>query len=421
MRKEILLASAFSVCCLSAPAQIGIGAQSPDPSAQLEVISTQKGFLTPRMTSAQRTSIASPADGLLVYDTDTKNFWLQKAGTGWVELVSFQLPVIQTISSASTTLFSLTTQQNTPVAEFKVDLPTGTSPAVKGEVNSYFSNYGTAGIMGVASGTGGYAGYFHQNNPGSGTPAVWILTDGTNNALNVRASQNGNGLEAYVNGSGSAVYGYIPNTGTGRAARFRNLNTANGNPAIQVDNAGTGSAILVNHTGASGNMVIYQNAGTNVARINKAGTGYFNGGTQSSGADLAEKFDVTGETASYEPGDVLVISTEKDRTVEKSTEKYSALVLGVYATRPGVILTDEDINATDTGRVPMGVVGVIPTKVCAEGGPIRRGDLLVTSSQKGVAMKADPALIQPGQLIGKALQNYDGPEVQKINVFVNVK
>ncbi|TDA85852.1 hypothetical protein E0702_17340, partial [Halomonas marinisediminis] len=50
-------------------AQVGIGTTTPDASSALEVQSTEKGLLIPRMTSAQRTAIASPALGLLVYDT----------------------------------------------------------------------------------------------------------------------------------------------------------------------------------------------------------------------------------------------------------------------------------------------------------------------------------------------------------------
>jgi hypothetical protein len=72
------------------------------------------------------------------------------------------------------------------------------------------------------------------------------------------------------------------------------------------------------------------------------------------------------------------------------------------------------------GKIPMGVVGVIPTKVCDEGGPIQRGDILVTSSHPGYAMKADLNKLKPGQAIGKALQPFTG-ETGKINVLVNVK
>jgi len=79
------------------------------------------------------------------------------------------------------------------------------------------------------------------------------------------------------------------------------------------------------------------------------------------------------------------------------------------------------VNSDLSDKVPMGVIGVIPTKVCLEGGAIKKGDLLVTSSTPGVAMKADMDKVKPGQMIGKALANYDGAGIGKINVFVNCK
>ena len=71
--------------------------------------------------------------------------------------------------------------------------------------------------------------------------------------------------------------------------------------------------------------------------------------------------------------------------------------------------------------VPMGVIGVIPTKVCTEGGAIKRGDMLVTSSIMGVAMKADPEKVKVGQVLGKALQDFDATTVGMIKVLVSVK
>ena len=57
---------------------------SPDPSAMLDVKSTDKGLLLPRMTTIQRIAIASPANGLAVFDTDTKSFWFFN-GAAWIE------------------------------------------------------------------------------------------------------------------------------------------------------------------------------------------------------------------------------------------------------------------------------------------------------------------------------------------------
>lgn len=63
----------------------GKGAALAVASAQFEIVSTTKGFLPPRMTNAQRTAIASPAIGLMVYQTDApEGIWTNKS-TGWVQ------------------------------------------------------------------------------------------------------------------------------------------------------------------------------------------------------------------------------------------------------------------------------------------------------------------------------------------------
>ena len=118
---------------------------------------------------------------------------------------------------------------------------------------------------------------------------------------------------------------------------------------------------------------------------------------------------------------MLVISTDKDRSVERSSQPYSTLVAGVYATKPGVLLTEENIETGLEDKIPMGVIGVIPTKVCLEGGSIKRGDMLVTSSIPGVAMKADTDKVKIGQVIGKALQDYNETGIGKIKVLVSIK
>ena len=60
---------------------VGIGIISPAASAKLDVSSTSQGFLPPRMTAAQRTSIASPAEGLMVYQTDAPiGYYFRKGG-----------------------------------------------------------------------------------------------------------------------------------------------------------------------------------------------------------------------------------------------------------------------------------------------------------------------------------------------------
>jgi hypothetical protein len=82
MSKCIFIA-VVSLCCHYCAAQsVGIGTTSPNASAQLDISSTTKGLLIPRVTTAQRTAIASPANGLMVYDTNFNTFWFYN-GSAW--------------------------------------------------------------------------------------------------------------------------------------------------------------------------------------------------------------------------------------------------------------------------------------------------------------------------------------------------
>ncbi len=62
-------------------AQTGIGTTTPDASAKLDISSTTKGLLAPRMTAAQKTAISLPANGLLIYQTDGVTGFYVNTGT----------------------------------------------------------------------------------------------------------------------------------------------------------------------------------------------------------------------------------------------------------------------------------------------------------------------------------------------------
>ncbi|MFK7114998.1 hypothetical protein V3468_11200 [Flavobacterium oreochromis] len=68
-------------------AQVGIGTMTPDASSILDIVSSDKGILTPRMTTAQRMAIVSPANGLFVYDTDLKSlYFYDTTSVSWVRI-----------------------------------------------------------------------------------------------------------------------------------------------------------------------------------------------------------------------------------------------------------------------------------------------------------------------------------------------
>jgi hypothetical protein len=81
MKKSMLSLLAIMTAMTTAVAQVGIGTSNPSQAAQLEVNSTTKGFLPPRMTAAQRDAIAYPPAGLIL--------WCNNCGSGLGELQVF--------------------------------------------------------------------------------------------------------------------------------------------------------------------------------------------------------------------------------------------------------------------------------------------------------------------------------------------
>jgi len=114
------------------------------------------------------------------------------------------------------------------------------------------------------------------------------------------------------------------------------------------------------------------------------------------GGDYAESVDVTGDRTNYAPGDVLVLDTDNPGKVLKSIEAYSTAVAGIYSTKPGAV-GRRQTTAMTPDEVPMAMVGVVPAKVTAENGSIKVGDLLVSSSKSGYAMKRHGPLPHVGR------------------------
>jgi len=142
-----------------------------------------------------------------------------------------------------------------------------------------------------------------------------------------------------------------------------------------------------------------------VFRVDGNGTIFADGGFRPFGADFAESVAVKGGVEHYVPGDLLVIDASGERRLSLSQTPYSTLVAGIYSTQPGVVAsTHRADEVLPNNEVPLAVVGIVPCKVTAESGPIVPGDLLVTSSTPGYAMKGTDRSRMLGAVVGKALQ-----------------
>lgn len=273
---------------------------------------------------------------------------------------------------------------------------------------------------------GGIAGRFEITNPNSGAIALDGVTSGTGHALLAWNLGLGRGAVVITSNSQNTLPALDVSSqslGGGRLAAALDVRANNPSataPAASISTGGMGPVLRLNHTGTTGDLAELQVNGTTAIRFDRNGTGYFTGGTKSKGADVAEAFAVEGRPSHYEPGDVLVVSTRTDRTLEKAAGAYSTHVVGVYATRPGVLLTESDLDSLGN-TVPLGVIGVIPTKVTLENGAIRRGDLVVTARTPGHAMRGTDRRRMVGATIGKALEEFRGPGTGVIRVLVNVR
>lgn len=94
--KILLLLALFSNLGLNSSAQVAINTDgsNPHPSAMLDVLSTNKGFLLPRMTTVQQSLIANPSAGLIIFNSDSLDFYGFN-GSIWLALWNYPADTIK--------------------------------------------------------------------------------------------------------------------------------------------------------------------------------------------------------------------------------------------------------------------------------------------------------------------------------------
>jgi hypothetical protein len=197
---------------------------------------------------------------------------------------------------------------------------------------------------------------------------------------------------------------YLQN-GSGNATYFRSKAAITNLTILDTGNVGIGTTSPNSKLEINGNLKLTSGSGGSVT---------FADGTQQTtawtgvvcGGDYAESVDVSGDRKKFTPGDVLVIDPKTPGKFLKSGEAYSTSVTGIYSTKPGTVGRRQK-TPFSPDEVPMAMMGIVPVKATAEGGAIHPGDLLVTSSQVGYAMRGSDRTRMLGAVIGKALGNLE--------------
>jgi len=178
-------------------------------------------------------------------------------------------------------------------------------------------------------------------------------------------------------------------------------------PALRIDSSDGTNLIEAYNTGAGAATGL-------VFRVERASgsvyaDGSFYGASLIVGsADVAERINTSEWVGA---GNVVEIDPEHPGFFCKSSSPYSRRVAGIISTSPGVVLgnkTDSTADAWDDNRPVLAIAGRVPVKVSAENGSIEVGDLLVSSSTPGVAMRGSELDRCIGAVVGKALEPFTG-------------
>jgi hypothetical protein len=270
---------------------VGIGTTQPDKSAILDLSSSNKGFLLPRMSKSQRLSIVKPAQGLQVFQTDEKSGLYIFNGNDWTNAANSVAAATDPWLRGGNPVVAgefIGSTNNMPL-EFRVG---GSRAGLLSADNRTF--YGLlAGLNTSAIHNSGFgfrvlqANTTGTKNTGLGSQALFTNTTGNNNTAvgvysllrNSTGNDNaGFGVGALQNNSTGGQ-----NMGIGSAALFSNT-TGTSNSAIGYgslylnttgsNNIGIGAYSLMNGTTVTNNVAIGSQAGRDVTGSNNVFIGY---------------------------------------------------------------------------------------------------------------------------------------------------
>lgn len=218
VRKRLLKLFLTATCLLilqPGHSQMGINTLTPDSSSILDIKSDDRGLLLPRMSTSQRLNgIKTPADGLMVYDTDMKMFFFWNAETThWESLNPWQYG---NSNSGSTDISSNSKLSNKNVV-------------VEGDVKARgFKGYGITPLGGIIPWSGNVTVNFDGTGKGIGDLDGWAICNGHDTIPDLRGR--------FIVGYNGSNY-VLGSTGGSNSITLTKANIPTHNHSVQADGA----------------------------------------------------------------------------------------------------------------------------------------------------------------------------------------
>ena len=207
-KKSIYVFCLLIILTTSTKAQVGIGTTNPNASAQLDVSSTSKGFLPPRMIASQRAAISSPVAGLMVYQTDGIKGLYYYDGISWIFIITqssldLKAPLASptftgTVNGITSTMVGLGNVNNTTDANKPISTATQSALNLKAPLASPTFTGIVNGITSSMVGLGNVDNTTDANKP---------ISTATQSALNLKAPLASPTFTGTVNGITSTMVG----------------------------------------------------------------------------------------------------------------------------------------------------------------------------------------------------------------------
>jgi len=319
-------------------------------------------------------NITSPADGaILIYDTGTST-WRDAVLSGDVTMDDSG---VVTIAADSVALGTDTT------GNYVASLTAGTGVTV-----------GAAGEGATPSISIGQA--------------VGTGDDVTFNDLTLSGNLTVNGTTTTVNTTNTVASDSLIELNNGAASNANDL-------GIVMERGSTGDNAFMGWDETNDRFIFGTTTATGastgaltVTAADITGGTYHGTATAAQYSDLAERYEAD---QLYTAGTVVCFGGANE--VTQSTTLYDSRVAGVISSNPAHLM---NANAgTNETHPAVALTGRVPCKVM---GTVRKGDLMVTSAQPGVAMAADERV--PGTIIGKAIQDYTDNGIGVIEILVTL-